>query len=129
MIPAPNRKGVRNEKISGMYSCGRRKSFTECAMMMSSDRKVRFPRQNTSIHTTGSNQYGLRSGNLCRNRLTVAAMLTFQLRCHAPQFHHLGDHRVIAMPLHEVGPAHECAVLGSAPVVMPEIEVHEVDRM
>ena len=32
------------------------------------------------------------------------------------------------MPLHEVGAAHERSVLAGASVVMPEIEVDEVDR-
>jgi hypothetical protein len=39
------------------------------------------------------------------------------------------EHGVVAVPLNEVGPAHERPVLGRAAVVVPEVEVEEIDRM
>ncbi len=37
--------------------------------------------------------------------------------------------RVIAMPLHEIRPAHERAMFGGPAIVMPEVEVFELDRL
>ena len=39
------------------------------------------------------------------------------------------EDRVVAVPLHEVRPAHERAVLGGAAVVVPEVEIGELDRL
>jgi hypothetical protein len=39
------------------------------------------------------------------------------------------EHRIVAVPLDEVGAAHEGAVLRRPAVVMPQIEVDEVDRL
>src|SRR5690349_19171703 len=56
------------------------------------------------------------------------AMLPPHLGCHAAHLCRVLQQRVVAMPLHEVGAAHEGAVLGRAPVVMPQIEIREVNR-
>jgi hypothetical protein len=45
----------------------------------------------------------------------------------SPELHRAHEHRVVAMPLDEVGAAHERAVLRGAAIVMPEIEEDEVD--
>src|SRR6185437_17148957 len=39
------------------------------------------------------------------------------------------EDRIVAVPLGEVLTAHEGAVLGRAPVVVPQIEVEEIDRL
>src|SRR5262245_27844358 len=45
------------------------------------------------------------------------------------ELHRPREHRVVAVPLDEVGAAHERAVLRRAAVVVPEIEIDEVDRL
>ena len=45
------------------------------------------------------------------------------------QFDSLRQQLVIAMPLHKVGAAHERTVFRCAAIVVPEIEVGEVDGM
>ncbi len=61
-------------------------------------------------------------------RRVRAAMLPPQFVGLRAQLTRARQHRVVAMPLHEVGAAHERAVLRRPAVVVPEIEVDEVDR-
>ena len=42
---------------------------------------------------------------------------------------HVLEDRVVAVPLHIVGPAHERGVLRGAAVIMPEVEIGELDRL
>src|SRR5215469_14850591 len=46
-----------------------------------------------------------------------------------PELDGLGEQLVVAVPLHEVGPAHERAVLAGAAVVVPQVEEGEVDGL
>src|SRR5437868_5910964 len=59
----------------------------------------------------------------------LLAMRPPQLVGHGLQFDGVLQDRVVAVPLHEVGPAHESAVLGRPAVVVPQVEVGEVDRL
>ena len=57
------------------------------------------------------------------------AMLSPELGGHGLEFDRLLQHGIVAVPLHEVRAAHERAVFAGPSVVMPEIEVNEVDRL
>src|SRR3954462_3326065 len=85
---------------------------------MSRLRKARLTRTNASSHSQWS-----------RYRLLVLAMGPPQFVGQRPQFHRVLEDRVVAVPLGEVGPAHEGGVLGGAAVVVPQVEVQEVDRV
>ena len=45
------------------------------------------------------------------------------------QLHRARQHRIVAVPLDEVGAAHEGAVLRGPAVVVPQIEIDEIDRL
>src|SRR5579885_2694232 len=84
---------------------------------MSTLRKARFTSTKPSTHSRGS-----------RNQLLLAMP--------PPQLGGLGldldgmlQHGVVAVPLHEVRSAHEGPMLGGAAVVVPQVEVGEVDGL
>ena len=56
-------------------------------------------------------------------------MLSPEFRRHRFQLDRFLQHRIVAVPLHEVGASHECAVFAGASVVVPEIEVDKVDGL
>src|SRR3954469_19771157 len=98
-----------------MYSAGCPNRLVEWAREMSGPRKARLTSTNRSSQSRES-----------RSRLGTRAM-------GLPQFVGLGlqldavlEHRVVAVPLHEVGPTHERPVFGGAAVVVPQVEVQEV---
>src|SRR5579883_1800987 len=84
---------------------------------MSSARKARFPSAKASTQRTQSRRQE-------RNRSLTAP--TAKLLSQQLQLHHLRQHRIIAVPLHEIGTTHESSMLGSAAVVVPQIEIKEV---
>src|SRR5579864_210693 len=86
---------------------------------MSKVRKPRFAVTNSSIH----------NGGLAHHLLLSTAMSSPQLRSHGLQFHGLLQHRVVAVPLHEIRTAHECAMFAGTPVIMPQIEIYKIDRL
>src|SRR6185369_10043927 len=84
---------------------------------MSKVRNPTFTSANNSTHICGSSH----------QRLAAVSMSAPQGRRIGLQLHHLLQHRIVAVPLHEVSSAHESAMLAGASIVMPEIEVHEID--
>src|SRR5215472_19151261 len=86
---------------------------------MSIARNPRLKRTKSSSRNQGTSQ---RSG-------LFAGMLLPQFRCHGLQLHGFPQHGIVAMPLHEIRTAHECAVFGRTSVIVPEIKVDEVNRM
>src|SRR5437763_9036327 len=85
---------------------------------MSPARKARLTRTNSSTHSRGRRYHLLR-----------LAMIPPKLLRHRLEIDHVRQHRVVAVPLDEVGAAHEGAVLGGPAVVVPQVEVLEVDRV
>src|SRR5262245_35190138 len=85
---------------------------------MSRLRKPRLTMTNASSHRNGSRYHlfglGMDPPQLLGLRLELNGVL---------------EHRVVPMPLREILSAHEGAVLGGASVIVPEIEVEEIDRM
>src|SRR5581483_274439 len=57
------------------------------------------------------------------------AMLSPERGGHGLKFDGLLQHGIVPVPLHEVGASHERSLFAGAPVVMPEIEVNEIDRL
>src|ERR1700733_6848729 len=57
------------------------------------------------------------------------AMFFPKLRGHRLQLHRLLHHGVVAVPLHEIGPSHERAVLTGSPVVVPQVEIDKIDGL
>src|SRR5690348_17219481 len=85
-------------------------------MRMSKVRNPMFRMVNASTQSSGS----------FHQALLGAAMLFPQFRCHGVEFDRLLQHRVVAVPLDEIGAAHERAVFAGAAVVVPEIEVNKI---
>src|SRR6516225_9075571 len=88
-------------------------------MKMSKVRKPMFTSAKSSTQSCG----------WFHQRSVSAAMLPPQLGCHRVQFDRLLQYGIVAVPLHEIGSAHERAVLAGASVVVPQIEVEEVNRL
>src|SRR4051794_14126392 len=85
---------------------------------MSRLRNPRFTMTNASSQSEGS-RYQLFGPGMCPPQL-------LGLR---PELDGVFEDRVVAVPLGEVLSAHEGPVLGGPPVVVPEVEVEEVDRV
>src|SRR5215471_5608140 len=100
-----------------MNSAGCRKRLKEWARAISRLRKATFTRMNASSQTRGS------------RRQLFLSMGTPQFPSHGFELDRVLEDRVVAVPLHEIGTPHERAMLRRAPVVMPEVEVMEVDRV
>src|SRR3954466_12824774 len=85
---------------------------------MSRARKLKLTTTNASSHRRGS-----------RYHLFGFGMGPPQLLGLCLEFNRVLEDRVVPVPLREVLPAHEGAVLGGAPVIVPEVEVEEIDRV
>src|SRR5436305_1261990 len=102
---------------------------------MSKARAAKLSSTKPSTQRRGSSVQRLTSGLLSRARLSLSrSVLSLPTaRTHLlgqrPELDGLAQHRVVAVPLHEVRAAHERAVLGSPAVVVPEVEVDEVNRI
>src|SRR5947209_18174341 len=83
---------------------------------MSAARKPRFTRTNTSSQR-----------EWLRYQLALLAMCPPHLLGQGPDLHGVAQDRVVAVPLHEVGPTHERPVLGRPPIVVPPVDVGEVN--
>ncbi len=59
----------------------------------------------------------------------LVAMLGTQFRSHGFELDLFLEKFVVAVPLDEIGAAHEGAVLGGAAIVVPKVEEEEVDRL
>ena len=57
----------------------------------------------------------------------VSSEIYFELVGDLFDLGNLVDHLVVPVPLHEIGPAHESAVLGGSAEIMPEVEGEEFD--
>src|SRR3569833_2972526 len=115
-----------------MYSAGLPKWLTECAITISTARIARFTVTKSSTHSAGlctQRSFGWPTILWIRVTHSLAGMLPPQFVGLMLQFHRLGKKLVIAMPLDEVGAAHECAMFARPPVVVPQIEIRKVDRM
>ena len=122
-----------SEKTMGAHSTGRAKPLAACASAMSTARKARLPTTNSAPRARASRRrasarqaswlrwalgLGAPSGRLARAAPRPAVQLVAQ-----PQ------QLVVAVPLHEVGAAHEGAVLRGPAEVVPEVELGELDRL
>src|ERR1700674_3457220 len=85
---------------------------------MSPTRPAKFRTRNASTHHCWSASHSPR-----------LAMQSSQFRGLCSELDGLGQHRVVPVPLHEISAAHEGSVFCRAAVVVPEVEVHEVDRL
>src|SRR5438105_14255879 len=85
---------------------------------MSGPRNVRLASTNSSSHTRQS-----------LYQLFLATMLSPQLVGHRRNLLAVFQQRIVAMPLHEVGAAHEGAMIGGAALIVPQVEVNEVNRL
>ena len=65
----------------------------------------------------------------CSRDSTAGCMLLSQFLRLAPDFDQVLQDGIIAVPLHKIRAAHEGAVFGGAPVVVPEVEIVELDRL
>src|SRR5215467_7022534 len=63
-----------------------------------------------------------------QRRLPPATLLP-QFSRHGLQLYGFLQHRVVAVPLHEIRASHEGPVFGGASVVMPEVEEHKINRI
>ena len=54
-------------------------------------------------------------------------MFSPQLCGHRLQLDGFLHHGIVPVPLHEIGSAHERAMLAGSPVVVPQIEIHKID--
>src|SRR5215469_3916194 len=111
--------GAVAEKIRGMYSALFLNWFTECARKMSNVRKATFRIAKSSIQIWGRPH----------QRSLSLAMLPPKLGGHGLELDCFLQHGIVAMPLHKVGASHKGAVLAGASVVVPEIEINEIDRV
>src|SRR3954466_1651401 len=100
-----------------MYSDPWRKRFVECARKMSPTSPAKFATANSSTSNC-------RSRSACLTSMTPAQLVGLRA-----ELHRSCQHRVVAVPLHEIGASHEGAVLRGAAVVVPQIEVDEIDRL
>src|SRR5580765_7488897 len=64
-----------------------------------------------------------------RHHLSAAGVLMAQLVGLSPNFDQVLENGIIAVPLHKVGATHKGAVLGGPSVIVPQIEVFELDRV
>src|SRR3569833_3939751 len=98
---------------------------------MSAARMARFIVTNSSTHSCGSCAHRLRGSATMRctpGSMLFFAMLSPQFVGLVLQFRVLQQQLVVTVPLHEVCPAHERAVLACTPVIVPQGVVGEVDR-
>src|SRR4051794_10063524 len=103
-------KGAAMEKITGSHSGRRSNALVRCATYTSIARNARFPMMKISTIVRGfRNESGMR------------------IRC-VLNLRQLRHQLVIAVPLHEIGAAHERAVLRRAAVVVPHVEVRVFQR-
>src|SRR4051794_13948278 len=103
-----------------MYSAGLRNWLTEWAIQMSRLRKARLTSTKASRITAGVNHPG---------RELLLAMGPPHFLGHRLDLDGVLQHGVVAVPLGEVLAAHERPVLGGPPVVVPQVEVIEVDGL
>src|SRR5881394_3137376 len=89
--PAASPSAATAEKKSGTYSDSRRKWFVECARKISPTSPAKLTAANASI-------------SHCRSASAPLTSTTPpQLVGHGAQLHRAREHRVVAVPLHEVG--------------------------
>src|SRR5665213_4060661 len=88
---------------------------------MSAISPAKLNRTNTSTHSWGSDR---QPGHGPASRFAMDAAELVGLRA---ELDGLREHRVGAVPLHEIGAAHERTVFRRAAVVVPEIEIDEID--
>src|SRR5579872_7360050 len=106
-----------------MYSAALRNWFTECASTMSPARMARLVATNSSRSSSSSKTQATH-----RECSTLArTMHPPQLDCIVLQLDRLLQQSVVAVPLHKVGAAHEGTMLARAAIVVPEVEVREID--
>src|ERR1700733_4089152 len=118
-MPAKSNTGAIAEKYNGMYSARCRKPFTEWARKISKVRKPKLSRTKTSRTVSGPNQ----------SRLSLSGTAPPQIGGHGFKVDLLSQHGVVAVPLHEVSTSHERSMLRGAAVVMPEVEIYEINRL
>src|SRR3954468_246840 len=86
---------------------------------MSKVRNPTFRMTNASIHICGR----------AHQRSFSLAMLSPERGGHRLQFDCLLQHGIVPVPLHEIGASHKGPVFAGPSVVMPQVEVHEIDGM
>src|ERR1700690_2333813 len=86
---------------------------------MSRVKNPRFSSANASTSSHGSSHHAL----------LLSGMVSPQLICHRLEFGGLAQHGIVSMPLHKIRSAHERPVLGGSSVIVPEIEVEEIDGL
>src|SRR5215469_4256367 len=86
---------------------------------MSRVRKPMFKIANTSTQICG----------LSHQRSLTFAMLSPELGGHRLKLDGLLQHGIVSVPLHEIGASHERPMFASSSVVVPQIEVHEINRL
>src|SRR5262245_45904809 len=99
---------------------------------MSNARKVRLIRTNASTHKLGSLVHRLTRelfrSRLIRCRSWLSAAMSFpHFLGQGFQPHRLAQNRIVPVTLNEIRPTHECAMLRGTSVIMPKIEVREID--
>src|SRR5215510_7642898 len=99
---------------------------------MSNARKARLISTNASTQRLGSLAQhwpsALFRARLIRSRSCLSTAMAFaQFFSARFQFHRPGHDRVVAVPLNKISPTHEGAVFRGASVIVPEIEIDEVD--
>src|SRR5271169_2269074 len=70
-----------------------------------------------------------RNQGCSHHELLFSAMASPKFVGHRLQLYLLFQHGIVSVPLHEVGAAHEGSVFGGAAIVVPQIEIQEVDRL
>src|SRR5690349_13888460 len=85
---------------------------------MSGARKVRL----TSANSSSQRRW-------LRYQLAFLAMLPPQFVGHGLDLDRVLQQRIVAVPLHEVRSSHERAMLGRSAIVVPQVEVGEVNRL
>src|SRR5256885_3395756 len=56
-------------------------------------------------------------------------MLSPEFGSHGFKFDRLLQHGIVSVPLHEIGTSHERAMFAGAAIIVPQIEVDEVDGL
>src|SRR5215472_17541221 len=112
-------RGAVKEKKKGIHSARFLNWLTECAKKISKVKKPTFRIAKISTQSVGS----------FHQRSFGPAMFSPELRSHRFHFNRLLQHRIISMPLDKIGSTHERAVFAAGPVIVPQIEIDEINRL